>query len=343
MSVVRDGLKRLRGLRSTAGRADATDGVDERDIVFNIVWTGTVFDHLKYFVASQLDQSNARCRFISNGCSGDQIAAMERFASSFPDRVSDVFVINGTDMVGHGVALDAVLDDTDDGEFFALIDPDIRAAGPFVADFTSRLVGPTAAISSGRGVWADTDRIPAGHPGVNGEYFYSTDGFLFGSPHFAIYRRAAVDAARSRWGVGFGSGGPDLADAAKQRLTEEGHNYIVYDTGKLMNAFLQFDGHAMEHMEHDNLMHIGGLSHFLSPPAYVEDENGDQQPDWVRYAGMEVRFGVAQYTAQVLMEMVDHRPPPEIPSGLEPAMAAKLTRVRGALIDMVERYDHVVR
>lgn len=315
----------------------------DNEIVFNIVWTGTVFDYLKYFLASQLDHCGARFRFISNGCGVDQLAEMERFAACFPNRILDLFVLDGDSMLGHGVALDAVLDRTDDGSHFGLIDPDIRACGPFLGDFVDRLVGSTVAVSSGRGVWSDTDHIPAGHPGVNGEYFYSTDGFLFGSPHFALYRRAAIDATRERWGVGFGSAGPDLTEAANEKLVTEGHDYMVYDTGKLMNAFLQFDGGTMEHHEHDSLMHIGGLSHYLSPPAYIEDDDGQRKPDWVRYAGMEVRFGVAEYTAAVLMEMVAHRPPPPIPAELDSTMDAKLRTVRAALVDMVERYDTAVR
>ena len=180
---------------ATSSTATPNVGAPDQSFVFNIVWTGTVFDHLKYFVASQLDHSGARFRFLSNGCSPAQLAAMEDFALRFPGRIVDIFDVPHPGMVGHGVALDAVLDTLDDGPHFALIDPDIRASGPFLPDFAARLTGGCVAVSSGKGVWSDTDRIPAGHPGVNGEYFYSTDGFLFGSPHFAVYQRSAIDAA----------------------------------------------------------------------------------------------------------------------------------------------------
>jgi hypothetical protein len=340
VSRLRNALSRRSEPRdATPSHAIARDD----EFVFNIIWTGTVFDHLKYFVASQLDHSSARFRFISNGCSREQIVSMEQFALRFPGRIVDIFVMPGDQMVGHGVALDAALRSTSDGPYFGLIDPDIRASGPFLGDFARRLADGCVAATSGRGVWSETDHIPAGHPGVNGEYFYSTDGFLFGSPHFAVYDRVAVDATRERWGIGFGSAGPELTDAAKAKLQAEGHNYIVYDTGKLMNAFLQFDGHRIEHFEHQNLMHIGGLSHFLAPPAYVEDEHGRQQPDWVRYAGMETRFAVAQYTGQVLFELVAGRVAPPAPDGLGDVVAGKLASVRDALVDLVERYDCQVR
>jgi hypothetical protein len=330
--------------RSTAAAPPAAPTIpDDASFVFNIIWTGTVFDHLKYFVASQFDHSGARFRFISNGCSTEQTTAMEQFADRFPDRIVDLFVMPGTDMVGHGVCLDAVLRATNDGPHFGLIDPDIRASGPFLIDFAARLADGCAAASSGRGVWSETDHIPAGHPGVNGEYFYSTDGFLFGSPHFAVYRRSAIDETRARWGVGFGSGGPDLVDASKQKLLAEGHDYLVYDTGKLMNAFLQFDGYRFEHFEHPHLMHIGGLSHYLAPPAYVVDDDGQQQPDWVRYAGMATRFEVARFTARVLTELVAGHVAPEVPTGLDDSTTGRLHVVRAALIDLVTTYDAVVR
>ncbi len=309
--------------------------------MFNIVWTGAVFDHLKYFVASQLDHCDARFRFITNACRPGQIEAMEHFANKFPGRVLDIVEASSDKMIGHGVALDRVLAECDDGEYFGLIDPDIRVSGPFLHDFLDRLTGACVAVTSGRGVWSDTDRIPAGHPGVNGEYFYSTDGFLFGSPHFAVYKRAAVVAVRDRWSIGFGSGGHHLPDETAARLRDEGHEYLAYDTGKLMNAFLQFDGHLVEHREHDALMHIGGMSHFLSPPKYVVDANGDEQPDWSEFAGMESRFEVARYTALVLRRLTAHEPTPDIPASLEPSMTDRLMVVRDALVDLIERYDEV--
>lgn len=311
--------------------------------MFNVVWTGAVFDHLKYFVASQLDHCDARFRFITNACRPGEVDKMERFAERFPGRVVEVYEASDDAMIGHGVALDKVLAQRDDGEYFGLIDPDIRVNGPFLGDFVSRIAENCVAVTSGRGVWSDSDHIPAGHPGVNGEYFYSTDGFLFGSPHFAVYRRSVVDDVCDRWSIGFGSSGHHLPDATAARLRDEGHEYFAYDTGKLMNAFLQFDGHVVQHHEHDALMHIGGMSHFLSPPAYVTDGNGVEQPDWSEFAGMESRFEVARFTAEVLRRLTAHEPLPDLPVGLEASMTERLARVRDSLIDLVERYDSVVR
>ena len=53
---------------------------EEARLVFNVVWTGSVFDHLEPFAASQLAQSSARFRFIANACPPEAVRALERFA-----------------------------------------------------------------------------------------------------------------------------------------------------------------------------------------------------------------------------------------------------------------------
>ena len=308
----------------------------EREFVFNVVWTGTVFTYLRYLVASQMEFCDARYRFVANGCPPEQIAAMERFAAKWPGRVE---VLNVADkMVNHGAALDEVRALRDDGEFFCTIDPDILAAGPFLAPFAEALES-CAGITSGRGVWRDDDLIPVGHLGVSGEFFYSQSGFLFGSPHFAMYHRAPMEATIARWGVKFSEGGPGLTEEARAALARDGHEYILYDTGKLVNIFLQVDGNELCHTEHPNLMHIGGVSHYLAPPKMVVRAKGaEPEPDWIRWDGMAPRLEVARYTAAVLRTLCEGGEPPPVPPGLDDAMTEKLVRVRSALITVVGRH-----
>jgi hypothetical protein len=315
----------------------------DSDFVFNIVWNGTVFTYLRYFVASQIAQSDARFRFIVNACPPEQVALIEQFAEKHPDRVVEVFEASGGRMVGHGDALDAVRAVRDDGPYFSFIDPDILAKGPFLAEFSERLDGECAAITSGRGVWCESDVIPEGHPGVSGEFFYAQDGYLFGSPHFAIYERAPVDATIERWNVGFGSGGPDLSDEAKAQLAACGQDYWLYDTAKIVNILFQEDGNRLCHIEHPQLMHIGGMSHYLSPPKWskwvVLEEGEDPEPEWATWAGMESRFEVARFTAVVLRNVCEGFPAPEIPADLDPSMEERLVRVRDAIVQLVAKYE----
>jgi hypothetical protein len=309
----------------------------EGDFVFNVVWTGSVFTYLRSFVASQMHYCGARYRFVGNGCPPDQIELMEQFRARQPDRVVEVLEVSDT-MVGHGAALDLVRAQRDDGPFFCTIDPDILARGPFLAPFADALTR-CAAITSGRGVWRDDDVVPRGHPGVSGEYFYSQDGCLFGSPHFAIYHRAPLDATTTRWNIGLGEAGKGLSDAARARLERAGHDYFIYDTGKLVNIFLQVDGNRLLHREAPNLMHIGGLSHYLAPANMIAREGEQPEPDWARWRGMASRFEVARFTAAVLRALCELRPPPAIPNGLDAAMTAKLQTVRTALVETIPRFE----
>jgi hypothetical protein len=309
----------------------------DRSFVFNIVWTGSVFTYLRYFVASQIAQSDARFRFLGNGCPPEQLQLMERFAQQRPDRVIEVLETSPT-MVNHGAALDSVRELRDDGEFFCFIDPDILARGPFVGAFAEALDGGCAGVTSGRGIWLDDDRVPPGHPGVAGEHFYSQDGYLFGSPHFAMYRRAPLDATIERWGVTFVSAGGDLSNVAKERLRAAGHDYFIYDTGKLVNIFLQEDGNRLCHFEHPELMHIGGVSHYLAPTGMIERDGDEPEPNWGTWRGMETRYEVARFTARVLRELTEGRAAPEVPARLDPSISERLVPVRAALVDLVERY-----
>ncbi|NNE73107.1 MAG: hypothetical protein HKN26_05540 [Acidimicrobiales bacterium] len=314
----------------------------DEQIVFNVVWTGEVFRYLRYFVLSQFDHCGARYRFIANGCPPDQLPLMEAFAERYSDRVLDVFAMEG-EMVRHGWALDAVLEQRDDGPYFGLIDPDIIAKGPFVDDFLAMLDDDCWVVSSGRSVWSESDVIPEGHVGVNGEYFYNADGFVFGAPHFALYRRDRLDETMARWNIGFGEAGNGLSDAARQRLIESGLNYWMFDTGKVVNAFLQLDGGTLRHVEHDSLLHIGGISHLLAPETFVEAQDGSgTQPDWTQLDGMETRAAIARYTASVLGELVEGRPVPPLPAGVGPDVEAKLRMVRAELIGLLDRYGDEV-
>ena len=309
----------------------------EESLVFNIVWTGSVFTYLRYFVASQIEQSEARFRFVVNGCPPDQIQLMEAFCCEQPDRVVEVLVVSTEDMIAHGVALDRVRAIRDDGDHFCLIDPDIIARAPWVGAFADRLVDH-AVVTSGKEVWSDDNLVPINHPGVAGEHFVDRQGFVFGSPHLALYRRDALDETCARWDVGLGSAGPELRDDTKAAMASLGHEYLVYDTAKIVNALLQHDGHSLIHEDLPQLIHIGGLAHYLAPPAYRTTETGETEPDWTRFDSMTARHEVTRFTARTLRALADHEQPPPVPSGLTPPMQSRLELVRREITALMARY-----
>lgn len=315
---------------------------DDSAFVFNIVWTGSVFAYLQYFVASQIRQSGARFRFVANGCAPGQIGLMERFAERFPDRVVEIFPFSD-DMLAHGVALDAVFRSRDDGDYFCLIDSDIKARSPFVRPFAEALDSGCAGVTSGQGVWNDDVVVPAGHPGVPGECFYSPDGYLFGSPHFGMYRSGALRETMERWGVGFGSAGKEISPEARKAIEDAGHRYWLYDTGKILNILFQEDGNTLCHFEHESLVHIGGMSHYLSPPEHHgKPASADREPDQ-KWPWPDARLEVARYTAALLRALTHGLPAPAMPTGLPDSLAGRLRFVHDEVVDLVSTYDADVR
>ncbi len=283
--------------------------------VFNLVWTEGAFEYLGLFTVSLLAHSGARFRFVANGCRPDEVESMERFAARHAGRITDVLVVATGQTLRHGDALDETRDQRDDGTCFCFIDPDILATGAFLDDFEGAL-DSCAAVTSGRELWSDHNVVPEAHPGLNGEYFFRSDGYVYGSPHFAMYDAAALDETVERWGVGFGNGG-QINDALRERLRAAGHGYLLYDTAKLVNILLQEDGHRLHHMEHDHLLHIGGLLHYLWAPR-VEADGGEIQVDWASWGDMTARHEVARYTAAACCGTCSTAaPPPRSPSALQ--------------------------
>ena len=124
---------------------------------------------------------------------------MRAFAAA-TDRVVEVFVTSEDRMVPHGTALDPILADRDDGDWFCFIDVDIKATGPFVMDLAARMTDADA-VTSGREVWTDSNVLPDGDIGLGGRHLYAGDGYVFGSPHVSIYRRDLLRETLEKWGI----------------------------------------------------------------------------------------------------------------------------------------------
>jgi hypothetical protein len=225
-----------------------------------------------------------------------------------------------------------------DLDWICLVAPDIKAVAPLLREFTALLVD-NATVTSGKEVWNDDNVVPVRHPGVGGRHFFTAEGFVFDSPYLALYRRDVLDETCARLEVGLGSPGPELDDAATEALWNLDHHYRVYDTAKVVNALLQADGHAVTHVEHDHLVHVEGLSHWISPPETVgRSLDLDRDPEWIRHPKMSSLHGVARFTARVLPALDTGSTASALPDGLDPATLDKLSRVRAEVTDIVESH-----
>jgi hypothetical protein len=317
---------------------DESPGSDEgdRQFVFNMVWTDSVFGYFSPFLVSLMDHSRARFRLVANRCPPDEIARMERFAARHASRIVEVLEVSSTQMVPHGTALDVVRDRRHDGKYFCFIDPDILARDRFLPLFID-LLETNDAVTSGTSVWAGGGVAKPGDPLLRGEYAFDDQGYVFGSPHVAIYERAALDATCESWGVALGSSGIDLPDKVRSRLAQIGQVFQLYDTAKIVNMLFQEDGNRFSHVAQPALMHIGGMLHYFSADQ-VANAEGEMEPDWAHWKGLNDRFEVARYTAIVLRELSRGRAAPPIPATVPASMAASLATVRHELTHLVETY-----
>ena len=123
----------------------------------------------------------------------------------------------------------------------------------------------------------------------------------------------------------------------RERLDAAGRGYLLYDTAKVLNILFQLDGHRLVHREHDNLIHVGGLSHFLTP-AEGEPSGEVQDPHWAVHESVRPRLELARYTAAVLRAAIERDPVPPVPDGLDPAVHRNCALVRTEMSDLVDRY-----
>lgn len=311
----------------------------ESELVWNLVWTGGVYPYLRHFVFSLFDQTESSFRFIANNCTPSSIRQMEALTAA-TDRVVETVVLDVDRMVPHGAALDPILRDREDGEVFAFIDVDIKALRPFAADFLTTLEEHDV-VTSGVEVWTDENTLAPGELGVGGRHFYDHDGFVYGSPHVALYRRAQLIETLDRWEVGLHCGNrTEMPEPAWATIESMGRDKMAYDTAKVANILLQADGRSLVHEEHDALVHIGGLSHYLAPPEhdFATDKTSGEfegEPKWTQFQGIELRHEVARFTANTLKALTGGSPAPPIGVGLDPAIETRLRLVRDELATMV--------
>lgn len=330
------------------------------DLTFNLVWIGDVFKYLRPFTSSLLAHSTARVRFVANGCGPATLDALDAYAGAHPDRVVEVLPVS-PDVLPHGVVLDRVLRDRDDGDHFCFVDTDIRADGPWLEPLLDQLTG-AAAVTSGKPLWDTSPKVKIGQPFVAGSMIEAEDGTRFGSPHLAVYHRRELEATIDRWGAGFGAAAPEIAvpgatipPAAVARLDELGHHYVLYDTGKVVNLLLQGEGHELVHRESPHLLHIGGVSdHLTAPPLHFAEASrvlreaidrmlvahgleprGDATPS-ARDVGN--RPVLAEFAAALLGALVDDTEVPDLPEVADPEVRRRAVVLRDQIVDLVQRY-----
>lgn len=116
----------------------------------------------------------------------------------------------------------------------------------------------------------------------------------------------------------------------------------MYDTGKVLNILLQGDGYTLEHLDSTEIVHIGGVSHFLAPPSSApaardEPPRWGEGPDWGEAPDMRDRYAVARYTAELMLSFRGEGAAPAIPD-IAPELRDRLESVRVELSEVFARH-----
>jgi hypothetical protein len=326
--------------------------IDEADFVFNVVFTPLTFRWLRIFTWSVIEQGRVRLRLVANGCPPDELRELIRFSQAHEPVVEVLQVAHG-EILSHGAALDAVCRERDDGDWFCFVDSDVMARGPLLDACRSPLPY-TAALTAGRPGWGLPQVAGRGTAVLPGHLLFDEDGFVYGSSYFAIYYRPSLLRVRDRWGVGFaGYRWPDLPVEVRREMVRLGRRFDLYDTAKVLNILLQSDGETVAHIDHPNLVHIGGMSVEYLCEAFgvrpmdlwLEWERSLSPSDAPVPPGSDARSAPpdpARVAALALRCLVRGEPLPPIPTSLDPSAEARLKKVLDELAHLVERYADVV-
>jgi hypothetical protein len=309
----------------------------DANFVFNIVFTPGTFRFLQLFARSLFANSDVRLRLVSNGCPTEEVKLMRAFTADL-GRSIDVFELSNPEMVPHGVALDEIFAAHDDGSYFCFVDSDVKAKQPFMKMFADALERVDV-VTSCSVAWSDDSILTPGMPDLVGRHAVGHDGFVYGSSYLALYGRHQVERVRDEWGVSFCAYAYDkLAPLVQRRLAEMGRQFRLYDTAKVLNILLQGDGFGLAHIDNPALVHVGGISQYLSDPGVLgRDPNapadGDASVPWFAASGAgRERWDFAQWAAATLRSIVDGEPEPDLPD--VPAQRQRAQEVRREILDL---------
>jgi hypothetical protein len=237
---------------------------------FNVIYVPGTVRALFDFVRSLAAHSAYRFRLVSNGCSAEEEALLATQATQHPQLA--FASLESETILPHGEALQRLFRN-ESGEYFACIDSDIFAQGPFLTEAQS-LLTEHVAIFSGLPVWlAPEERVmPRDCAFMSGRFSETADGECLGVSYCAIYRRTALETVMARTGVTFHARHwSELSVEQRALLATMRLEKRRYDTIKLVNLMLRQSGFSLRLCPEANLVHVGALSSAALRPSRVID------------------------------------------------------------------------
>jgi len=212
-------------------------------------------------LAEDREFSVSACRFrlVANGCLEEERRILQKLCAGEPR--FEYLELSKTEMLTHGVALSR-LQRMEESEYFAYLDSDVYAVGPWFGSVRRELLRRDAVFSCPP-VWSDAqfETLPRGYRVLGGAFLHLEDGRCLGNSYFGIYDNRKLKESIERYGVAFERRDWKEVPAPLQGLLEaEGLPMKILDTGRLLNLLLGFDGRDLAFLPLEGLGHIGGVS-----------------------------------------------------------------------------------
>jgi len=320
---------------------------------FNVLYVPGTVHTLFDFARSLAEHSPYRFRLVSHACTAAEEAFLAEQASRHP-RLEFASLESKTILL-HGEALQRLFRN-DSADYFACIDSDIFARGPFLTAAQS-LLAEHVALFSGLPIWqAPEERVMPGHFAfMSGRFSQTDDGRCLGVSYCAMYRRAELEMVMGRTGVTFHSRQwSELSREQRALLSKMKLAKRRYDTIKLVNLMLAQSGFSLVLCPEPNLMHVGGLSSVSVQPSRMTGRIIGRireivQSNWPgavpRRSAFERATALSAFSRRRLVEdyfqhllaggPADGGPAPLFPASLRP----QLVEMGHELLALRRRYD----
>jgi hypothetical protein len=179
-------------------------------------------------------------------------------------------------LVEHSVAI-THLQGIEDDDYFCFMDPDIIASGDFIVQF-NKLLEQYSGVFSGNVIWLDKAGQTLSHPQktMGGRFNVTEHGLCLGSTFFAIYNNKILSNYLENTSITFDkyNSWKNIPPDCQIKLIQSNLRMQKYDTGKVLNILMQFDGAKFIFQHSPYLYHIGGLSSLLVGPLSKVKQRG---------------------------------------------------------------------
>ena len=228
-------------------------------LMFYVIYTPGTVRGLLPFVDTLLRWSDCTFCLVANGCGAEETALLRERCAGAP-RLS-WRSLPWPRKVVHGQVLNHLFAASDQ-PYFCFMDSDILATDDFMAELRPALPGAAGLFSAWPITITAAERIlPEDGRSISGRHSHTATGLCLGGSYCAIYEHTALARALRLAPDGFNCGyWAQLPRETQRFLAASGQERLFYDTGRVLNLYLQGHGGVLRVQECAALLHLGSYS-----------------------------------------------------------------------------------